>query len=404
MLQFQGEPFGDIVGANSMDDVKSLKSGSAEFAGAMAEIQHFNAMLVVLLSQHGGEQVLEYTADPNDEVRLSDIWKLALGAFPGYRARDQEEAHRVGGKLQLSSNRRLPPMVSPIIHEVLCLEHWKWSGMRVTKGRNRSPVVVCVRLGSLSESVRACAFKSVPVVIKNRLRLCRRWCMLHRLNQLLSAAYIECAGAETPERELVLLLFEKDPGVYYDLIPSSGSWGFLTAMLEELGIKVVKQKQVGSKRINIMIDIEPRVGKDANLGTRALVPSIGILPDSPEIRSSPSSELVAIGACSSEKRDERSAQWLALLANGADSTKLRNSWRLHKRKLMLIQEREMQTLLMQESLLKNREQRDAKVVKPKSKPKSKDDSTAITVPHYDRLDAAVSEGHEHGNFAASAGR
>ena len=73
-------------GAKSFEEAKALKSGTAGFVGAMNEIMHFNAMLVVLLSQHHGEHVLEYTADERDNVKTSDIWQLALGAFPAYKS------------------------------------------------------------------------------------------------------------------------------------------------------------------------------------------------------------------------------------------------------------------------------------------------------------------------------
>ena len=68
ILQIHGEPFGDDMkavvpnlssGAKSFEEAKALKSGTAGFVGAMNEIMHFNAMLVVLLSQHHGEHVLE---------------------------------------------------------------------------------------------------------------------------------------------------------------------------------------------------------------------------------------------------------------------------------------------------------------------------------------------------------
>lgn len=424
ILQIHGEPFGDDMkavvpnlssGAKSFEEAKALKSGTAGFVGAMNEIMHFNAMLVVLLSQHHGEHVLEYTADERDNVKTSDIWQLALGAFPAYRARDRHEARRVGGTLVQSSSesRRVPPKITPLLSEVLTLEHWKWSKLRVTTARDRSPIVVCCRLGSLAKSVLACAFKQVPVAIKNRLVLCRRWCAMQRLNQLLSAAYVTCAGAEVAENDVADLLHKRDPGLYYDLMPSSGSLEFLTGLLIELGIKV--NHRGGAKGINVIMDIAPRLGKDANLGTKALVPSIGVLPVVPKVQSKVASLLVAVGSASrfqvhnaslSDSLDERNARWLALLANGADSTKLHLAWNARVRENQSALQHE-KTNSMRKAEIKLEGEAKIRVAKPKfkssqSKSSSKDNSTGtITVNHFDRLDMGVSEGHEHGNFSLS---
>lgn len=71
ILQINGEPFGDVVGANSFEEAKALKSGTAGFVGITNEIMHFNAMLVVLLQKHHGEHLLEYTADERDKVKTT---------------------------------------------------------------------------------------------------------------------------------------------------------------------------------------------------------------------------------------------------------------------------------------------------------------------------------------------
>lgn len=388
ILQIHGEPFGDDMkavvpnlssGAKSFEEAKALKSGTAGFVGAMNEIMHFNAMLVVLLSQHHGEHVLEYTADERDNVKTSDIWHLALGAFPAYRARDRHEARRVGGTLVQSSSesRRVPPKITPLLSEVLTLEHWKWSKLRVTTARDRSPIVVCCRLGSLAKSVLACAFKQVPVAIKNRLVLCRRWCAMQRLNQLLSAAYVTCAGAEAAENDVADLLHKRDPGLYYDLIPSSGSLEFLTGLLIELGIKV--NHRGGAKGINVIMDIAPRLGKDANLGTKALVPSIGVLPVVPKVQSKVASLLVAVGSASrlnarSDSLDERNARWLALLANGADSTKLHLAWNARVRENQSALQHE-KTNSMREAEIKLEGEAKIRVEKPKFKSSQSESSS-----------------------------
>ena len=179
------------------------------------------------------------------------------------------------------------------------------------------------------------------------------------------------------------LLHKRDPGLYYDLMPNSGSLEFLTGLLIELGTKV--NHRGGAKGINVIMDIAPRLGKDANLGTKALVPSIGVLPVVPKVQSKVASLLVAVGSASrfqvhnaslSDSLDERNARWLALLANGADSTKLHLAWNARVRENQSALQHE-KTNSMREAEIKLEGEAKIRVAKPKFKSSQSERCTAM---------------------------
>lgn len=179
----------------------------------MDEIHHLSCMLVVLLSNHQQQFILEHSGEYKDCILIAAVWECMLGAFPAFRARHQAEVHVQKGYKVGPASIKVPPKVGVMLHECLGLDVWRsWSNMSID-GRTGEKILRGVKLGSFSDSVRKRAHDAVHDQIKTRLLECREWCFLKQLNSMISAAYESSVGAVSLESDLVDLLAQ-DPGLY----------------------------------------------------------------------------------------------------------------------------------------------------------------------------------------------